>query len=289
MNLNLVTIIGAGTMGRGIAQWFAQQGVATQMTDANVSALETGLGNVHASWDKLQNKGKFTLEQVCDFKSKLSIKELSEISPEADLVIEAIVENLEIKHKVFSDLDSRMSEATILASNTSSIPITDLAACLCEARKKKFVGLHFFNPATIMKLVEVIKGNETEQSLCDNLESWFTAKGKKPAQCKDSPGFIVNRVARNFYGEAFRISEESCHQSESFSEIDKVMREVGGFRMGPYELMDLIGIDINYDVTCSVWDAFKKEDRFAPHAIQKQMVDSKKIGRKSGEGFYKYE
>lgn len=276
-------------MGRGIAQWFAQQGVQVEMTDANSKALETGLSAVHSSWDKLGAKGKFSAQQVSSFKEMLTIKELPKISTHSDLVIEAIIENLEIKHKVFSSLDSRMDKNTILASNTSSIPITDLATCLSDERKERFLGLHFFNPATIMKLVEVIKGNQTKQSLCDELEEWFSSKGKKPAQCKDSPGFIVNRVARNFYGEAFRISEASESPEESFREVDKIMKEVGGFRMGPYELMDLIGIDINYDVTCSVWDAFKKEERFAPHKIQKQMVDSGKIGRKAGEGFYKYE
>lgn len=289
MELNLITIIGAGTMGRGIAQWFAQQGISVEMTDANGEALENGLQQVHKSWDKLEQKGKFSSGEVSQFKELLKAAPLDEISSNSDLVIEAIIENLEIKHKVFTNLDQRMEAKTILASNTSSIPITDLASCLSEERKAKFLGLHFFNPATIMKLVEVIKGDKTEQNLCDDLEKWFASKGKMPAQCKDSPGFIVNRVARNFYGEAFRIAEENGKKPEDFSEIDKVMKEVGGFRMGPFELMDLIGIDINYDVTCSVWEAFKKNDRFAPHSIQKEMVDSGRIGRKSKEGFYKYE
>lgn len=287
MNLNLITIIGAGTMGQGIAQWFAQQGLQVELSDTNLTARKNALSSIHKSWDKLLTKGKFTSSQISQFKKSLSIKELDALSKKSDLVIEAIVENLEIKNSVFSKLDSYMDEHTILASNTSSIPITNLAACLSEARKKNFLGLHFFNPATIMKLVEVIKGDETEQALCDQLELWFSERGKRPAQCKDSPGFIVNRVARNFYGESFRIA--GTEDLQKFKEIDHVLKEVGGFRMGPFELMDLIGVDINYAVTCSVWEAFNKEARFAPHEIQKQMVDSKRLGRKSGEGFYKYE
>ncbi|MBK27064.1 MAG: 3-hydroxybutyryl-CoA dehydrogenase [Halobacteriovorax sp.] len=284
MNLNLVTIIGAGTMGRGIAQWFAQCGVRVELTDANSEALQTGLDLVHSSWKKLEQKGKFSASEVSGFKENLKAVALSELSTSSDLVIEAIIENLEIKHKVFLDLDKRMGPKTILASNTSSIPITELATPLSKDRKARFLGLHFFNPATIMKLVEVIKGSETEQKLCDDLEAWFKEKGKKPAQCKDSPGFIVNRVARNFYGEALRIAEK-----REYSEIDHVLKEVGGFRMGPFELMDLIGIDINYDVTCSVWQAFNKEERFAPHHLQKEMVDKKHLGRKTGQGFYPHE
>ncbi len=284
MELNLVTIIGAGTMGRGIAQWFAQCGVSVELTDANAEALEQGLSLVHKSWKKLEQKGKFSSSEISTFENNLKTVSLNDLSTSSDLVIEAIIENLEIKHKVFSDLDKRMDAKTILASNTSSIPITDLATPLSKQRKERFLGLHFFNPATIMKLVEVIKGNDTDQKLCDDLEAWFSEKGKKPAQCKDSPGFIVNRVARNFYGEALRIAE-----NREFSEIDHVLKEVGGFRMGPFELMDLIGIDINYDVTCSVWEAFQKNERFAPHKIQKEMVDKNHLGRKTGQGFYGHE
>lgn len=276
-------------MGRGIAQWFAQQNINVEMTDANEEALKKGLELVHGSWNKLREKGKFTEQQVNDFSKNLTAVSMDSLSPSSDLVIEAIIENTEIKHKVFSELDKKMEAKTILASNTSSIPITDLSTCLSAERRKKFLGLHFFNPATIMKLVEIIKGKDTDQELCNELESWFSEKGKKPAQCKDSPGFIVNRVARNYYGEPLRIAQAKGPSSESFAEIDTVMKEVGGFRMGPFELLDLIGIDINYDVTCSVWEAFNKNDRFAPHELQKSMVDQNKHGRKTGEGFYKYE
>jgi 3-hydroxybutyryl-CoA dehydrogenase len=178
-------------------------------------------------------------------------------------------------------------EKTIFASNTSSIPITDIASELPISRAQKFLGLHFFNPATIMLLVEVIKGERTDEKLCQDLYDWFEEKGKKPARCKDSPGFIVNRVARNFYGEPLRIAE--TEDESKFKEIDFILKEVGGFKMGPFELMDLIGIDVNYSVTCSVWKAFNKEPRFAPHSLQKKMVDEKRFGRKSRKGFYHYD
>ena len=138
-----------------------------------------------------------------------------------------------------------------------------------------------------MKLVEVIKGKDSDEKLCHELYSWFDARDKKPALCKDSPGFIVNRVARNFYGEPLRIVESE--DEERIKEVDRVLKEVGGFKMGPFELMDLIGIDVNYSVTCSVWEAYQKEPRFAPHALQKKMVDEKRFGRKSKRGFYKYD
>ncbi|MFT6070384.1 MAG: 3-hydroxybutyryl-CoA dehydrogenase [Bacteriovoracaceae bacterium] len=285
MNLNVVTVIGAGTMGQGIAQWFAQQGLRVELTDSNHEASINALTKINSSWSKLCEKGKFSKEKIDIFSKNLKATKIDSLNSESDLVVEAIIENLEIKHKVFKNLDEVMNLKTIIASNTSSIPITELSECLSPERKKMFLGLHFFNPATIMKLVEIIKGDETDQELCDDLEKWFLDRDKKPAQCKDSPGFIVNRVARNFYGEPLRIAENG----QGFTEIDKVLKEVGGFRMGPFELMDLIGIDINYDVTCSVWNAFNKNERFAPHSLQKEKVESGHFGRKSSKGFYDYE
>jgi 3-hydroxybutyryl-CoA dehydrogenase len=285
VNLDLVTIIGAGTMGQGIAQWFAQQGLKVELSDANEEASSLAIEKINSSWRKLCEKEKFSTDEITRFASNIKSTKIDYLNKNSDLVVEAIIENLEIKHQVLKNLDELMDDKTIIASNTSSIPITILSECLSQKRKLRFLGLHFFNPATIMKLVEVIKGDQTEQKLCDELEAWFSDKGKMPAQCKDSPGFIVNRVARNFYGEPLRIAE----QGQEYREIDKVLKEVGGFRMGPFELMDLIGIDINYDVTCSVWNAFDKNDRFAPHDKQKQKVELKHYGRKSGKGFYDYQ
>lgn len=287
MNLQRIVVIGAGTMGSGIAQWFTQQMCYVELVDNSEAQLKKALTDIHASWDKLVEKEKLTSCQVNQMKKLLETKSLKEVSKDSDLVIEAIIENLEIKKSLFQELDQYFSPKTILASNTSSFPIGLIAEAVSVERKKRFIGLHFFNPATIMKLVEIIKATETDASLCNALYEWFDSKEKKPALSKDSPGFIVNRVARNFYGEPLRIAERD--DEERMKEIDRVLKEVGGFKMGPFELMDLIGIDINYSVTCSVWEAYKQEPRFAPHTLQKQMVDEKRFGRKTKRGFYKYD
>lgn len=287
MKLQHVCVLGAGTMGAGIAQWFAQSGVTTQLADQNSSALEKSQTTIHGSWDKLLQKGKFTSEQVDAFKKNLSIGDVSSFHKEADLVIEAIVENIDIKVSVFQNLDQHFSDQTIFATNTSSIPVDAMAKELSPERRERFLGLHFFNPAPIMKLVEVVRGHFSSPELISSLSHWFNEQGKKAAECKDGPGFIVNRLARNFYGEPFRILKHE--NKEGIKEVDRVLKEVGGFRMGPFELMDLIGIDVNYEVSKSVWTSFYYEARFAPHAIQRSLVQSGRLGRKSGEGFYSYE
>lgn len=287
MNLERIVVIGAGTMGSGIAQWFTQQYCSVELVDNSQEQLQKALSSIHSSWDKLVEKKKLNSADVEKMKSLLSIKSIDQVAKNADLVVEAIIENLEIKKDLFKNLDSYFDAHTILSSNTSSFPIHLMAEAVSDKRKSQFLGLHFFNPATIMKLVEVIKGQDSDPELCQKLYNWFDAKDKKPAMCKDSPGFIVNRVARNFYGEPLRIVEEE--NEGKMQEVDRILKEVGGFKMGPFELMDLIGIDVNYSVTCSVWEAYNKEPRFAPHKLQKQMVDEKRFGRKSKRGFYKYD
>jgi 3-hydroxybutyryl-CoA dehydrogenase len=287
MELQRIVVIGAGTMGAGIAQWFTQQMCFVELVDNSEQQLQKALSSIHSSWDKLVEKEKLTSCQVSQMKKLLEIKPLELVTKNADLVVEAIIENLEIKKSLFRQLDEYFAPHTIISSNTSSFPITLMASAVSDERKKRFIGLHFFNPATIMKLVEVIKADSTDEILCQDLYQWFDRRDKKPARCKDSPGFIVNRVARNFYGEPLRIVESE--DEERMREVDRILKEVGGFKMGPFELMDLIGIDINYSVTCSVWDAFHQEPRFAPHALQKKMVDEKRFGRKSKRGFYKYD
>lgn len=272
-------------MGSGIAQWFAQQNCFVELVDNSEVQMQKALKDIHDSWDKLAARGK--LSNIETLKSALTIRNLDNISANADLVVEAIIENLDVKKDLFRKLDLYFESHTILSSNTSSFPIELMAQAVRPERRPKFLGLHFFNPATIMKLVEVIKGKETEENLCKDLYTWFDSKDKKPARCKDSPGFIVNRVARNFYGEALRIAENE--DEEKMKEVDRILKEVGGFKMGPFELMDLIGIDVNYSVTCSVWEAYNKEPRFAPHKLQKEMVDQKRFGRKTKRGFYTYD
>lgn len=287
MEIKSVVVIGSGTMGAGIAQWFAQQMCHVQLVDVNEEQLNKAQASIFSSWDKLVAKEKLTTSRVLEMKALLQVKPLEQVLKSSDLVIEAIVENLEVKRDLFRRLDNYFDEGTILASNTSSFPIHLMAEAVGEKRRQRFLGLHFFNPATIMKLVEVIKGQDSDEKICRELYDWFDSKEKKPAMCKDSPGFIVNRVARNFYGEPLRIVEED-NQSK-MEEVDRVLKEVGGFKMGPFELMDLIGIDVNYSVTCSVWESYRKEPRFAPHKLQKQMVDEKRLGRKTKRGFYKYD
>lgn len=287
MNFQKIVIVGAGTMGSGIAQWFTQQMCQVELVDNSEVQLQKALEEIHLSWDKLVIKKKLSADQTQHMKHILKIKKLEQASKDADLIIEAIIENLEIKKELFKNLDHTFSEHTVFASNTSSFPIQLMAEAVSSARRSKFLGLHFFNPATIMKLVEVIKGKDSSEELCRELYEWFDSRDKKPAFCKDSPGFIVNRVARNFYGEPMRIVETD--DENKMKEVDTILREVGGFKMGPFELMDLIGIDINYSVTCSVWEAYNNEPRFAPHQLQKQMVDEKRYGRKTKRGFYKYD
>jgi 3-hydroxybutyryl-CoA dehydrogenase len=287
MNLQRIVIIGSGTMGSGIAQWFAQQMCYVELVDNSEEQLKKAQASIHQSWDKLVEKEKLTSCKAEQMKKLLEIKSLNQVSKNADLVVEAIIENLDIKKSLFKSLDEYFAPHTILSSNTSSFPIHLMAEAVSDERKKRFLGLHFFNPATIMKLVEVIKGKDSDPAICQELYQWFDGKDKKPALCKDSPGFIVNRVARNFYGEPLRIVEQE--DEARMKEVDRILKEVGGFKMGPFELMDLIGIDVNYSVTCSVWEAYDQEPRFAPHKLQKQMVDEKRFGRKSKRGFYKYD
>ncbi|MBP9680175.1 MAG: hypothetical protein KBD76_02125 [Bacteriovorax sp.] len=287
MKLKKVVVIGAGTMGQGIAQWFTQQNLMVEMVDQNVEFALLSLERIHQSFDKLQLNGKYTDGEIQSFKKNLSVKKLDQLDPNADLIVEAIVENLEIKKRLFLDLDQKMNEETIFASNTSSFPITHLAQGLSEKRKLQFLGLHFFNPAPVMKLVEVIGGMETNPILIKDLIKWFQERKKIACECSDSPGFIVNRIARNFYGEALRACEN--YDLNKCREIDTVMREVGGFKMGPFELMDLIGIDINLSVTESVYQAFYHEARFKPHRLQRDMVAAGRLGKKTKKGFYTYD
>ncbi|MBC7428663.1 MAG: 3-hydroxybutyryl-CoA dehydrogenase [Bacteriovorax sp.] len=287
MEIKNVVVIGTGTMGQGIAQWFLQQKVAVEMVDSNYEFALKSHAKIFENLDGLLAKGKLQSVDVANFKQNIHVKQLDKINPEADLVIEAIIEDKDVKKELFKKLDKILSSRSIIASNTSSFPITELAKDLSDRRKHKFLGLHFFNPATIMKLVEVINGLETDKDISRKLFSWFNARGKVACECNDAPGFIVNRVARNFYGESLRAVE--TYDLEKIKEVDQVIREVGGFKMGPFELMDLIGIDVNLSVTESVYRAFFDEPRFKPHRLQKEMVDAKRLGRKSKKGFYIYE
>ena len=287
MDIKNVVVIGTGTMGQGIAQWFLQQSLTVEMVDNNYEFAKAGQSKIFTQLDLLVTKGKLQASEVEKFKLGLTVKKLEEINLKSDLIVEAIYEDKEAKKDLFKSLDEMMDANTIIASNTSSFPITELGKDLSPSRQKRFLGLHFFNPATIMKLVEVINGLETDRSISTHLITWFNQKGKVACECSDAPGFIVNRVARNFYGESLRAV--GSYDLSKIKEVDLVMREVGGFKMGPFELMDLIGIDVNLSVTESVYKAFFDEPRFKPHRLQKEMVDGKRYGRKTKKGFYSYE
>lgn len=285
--LNKVSVLGAGTMGAGIAQWFAQTGCHVQLFDVQTEQAEMAINRIHQSWDKLAQKGKFSTEQVNSFKQALTqAQTMEEFHKDSDLAIEAIIENLKIKIDVFQKLDTHFNKETIFATNTSSLPIDSMAKEFDTDRKSRFIGLHFFNPAPIMKLVEIIRSHWTSDELASNLQQWFSAQGKKPALCSDGPGFIVNRLARSFYVEPQRIIR--TESAQAVKEADEILKEVGGFRMGAFELMDLIGVDVNLEVAKSVWRAFGYEPRFKPHQIQEKLVISGRWGKKTKGGFYDY-
>jgi 3-hydroxybutyryl-CoA dehydrogenase len=287
MELRKIAVIGSGTMGIGIAQWFLQQNLIVDLIDSNENQLKHAVKKIFISIDSLVSKNKITENDSKTFKQNLRATSIKDIHRDVDLVIEAIVENIEVKQKLFLELDGFLSSKTIFASNTSSIPITEIAAVLPQTRKNNFVGIHFFNPATIMKLVEIINGFETDRNLSGELVNFFNQKGKVAVLCNDRPGFIVNRIARNFYGESLRIVEN--YDLNKIQAIDECLKTVGGFKMGPFELMDLIGIDVNFSVTESVYRAFFDEVRFKPHKLQKEMVVSGRLGVKTKKGFYNYE
>ncbi len=286
--IDKVAVLGAGTMGRGIAQWFAQTGVQVELADASPETSSRALENIHQSWQRLLDKGKFDSQQVAQFRQHLHLTGPEDFHRDSDLVIEAIVEDLGIKCQVWRTLDTHFATHTIFASNTSSLSIEKMSEAVSPSRRERFLGLHFFNPPTVMKLVEVVQTPVASPDILQQLCDWFEARGKRPAQCRDHSGFMVNRLARHYYGEALRIAErEGDDGPQLIRTVDQTLRQVGGFPMGPFELMDFIGIDINYTATESIWRAFDKHPRFAPHPLQKSLIDQGRTGRKSAKGgFY---
>ncbi|QSE99335.1 3-hydroxybutyryl-CoA dehydrogenase [Fulvivirga lutea] len=280
-DIKTIGVVGAGTMGLGIAQIAAMAGFKTILFDIDQEALNKAEKTIVKNLDKGIEKGKVTVETkdstlaLLSFESKLD-------NVIADFIIEAIVERLDIKQKVFNTLEEVNSENTILASNTSSIPITQIGANLKVPGR--FVGMHFFNPAHIMKLVEVISGAATSKTTAEVTYELSKKLGKSPVMAADSPGFIVNRVARHYYVEGLKVLEEGVADVKT---IDTLMRS-SGFKMGPFELMDLIGVDTNFSVTTSMFNSFYQDSKFRPSRIQQQKVDAGHHGRKSGKGFYDY-
>ena len=284
LNINArIAVIGAGAMGAGIAQVAAQAGHPVLLLDNRPGAAAQAIDGIDRQLGKRVEKGKLSDQARMATVARLRAVDNIEALSDCALIIEAIVENLEVKRALFRQLESLCSADCILASNTSSLSITSIAAQLDHPQR--LLGLHFFNPAPVMALVEIVSGLASAPALAECLYDTAKAWGKKPVHTRSTPGFIVNRVARPFYAENLRLLQEGAADSPT---LDALMRDAGGFAMGAFELTDLIGHDVNYAVTCSVFDAYYGDTRFLPSLIQKELVDAGRLGRKSGQGFYDY-
>jgi 3-hydroxybutyryl-CoA dehydrogenase len=278
-----IGIVGAGTMGTGIAHVAAVHNFSVSLYDVNESVILSGLSRITADMRKGVEKQKLTQDEMSGALARIHPRtKLSDLG-HCDIIIEAVLEELRIKRDLFKHLELDAKPTTILATNTSSISITAIASAI--KKPERVVGLHFFNPVHLMKLVEVVQGAQTSEETMHRMVEFGEKLGKTCVRTKDTPGFIVNRVARPFYGEALRILGEGI---ASVEDIDRIVKGEGGFKMGPFELMDLIGIDVNYAVTQSVYEQYFHDPRFRPHPIQRQMVESGKLGKKTGKGFYSY-
>lgn len=278
-----VAIIGAGTMGSGIAQVAATAGCTVKLYDTKKEALQKSEVALDKILSRIVEKGRISEEEKNRIQGNISYVEVLDNLADADLTIEAIVENIDVKQKVFKQLEEIQSKDAIIASNTSSIPIAGIAAAL--EHPERVIGIHFFNPAPLMALVEIIPAVQTSEEVKNKVVQIISDWKKVGVIAKDTPGFIVNRVARPFYGEALRIYEEGF---ASFAEIDHAMKELGGFRMGPFQLMDFIGNDVNYSVTETVFQEFYYDPRYKPSFTQKRYAQAGYLGRKSGRGYYHY-
>lgn len=278
-----IGIIGSGTMGSGIAQVAATAGCTVKIYDTKAEALDTAKASLEKIMSRLVEKERIDEAEKSRIQGNIQYVDSLGDLEDSNLTVEAIIENLEIKQNVFNELESYVASDCIIASNTSSLSIASIASAL--KKPERCVGIHFFNPAPLMKLVEVIPAIQTSSATLNasvkTVEDW----GKIVAVAKDTPGFIVNRVARPFYGESLRIYEEGI---ADFATIDWALKSLGGFRMGPFELMDFIGNDVNYAVTESVFKAFYYDPRYKPALTQKRFAEAGYLGRKSGKGYYDY-
>jgi 3-hydroxybutyryl-CoA dehydrogenase len=279
--IKTICVCGAGTMGTGIAQLCVQSGYSTLLFDVQEEVLLRSKNAMQENWNSLLVKGKISQTELDQFESLLTLS--SNINDcVADLLIEAIVEKLSVKLDLFQQLAAINSMKTIMVSNTSSISINTMAMKLEDPFR--FAGLHFFNPATHMKLVEIVKGDLTSEAVIKILQEVTVRFGKTAVVCKDSPGFIVNRVARHYYLESLFLLEQ---EKVDIATIDQIL-EATGFKMGAFRLMDLIGIDINYHVSYIIWEDLGKPKRLLPSILQQQKIEQNNLGKKTGEGFYKH-
>ena len=278
-----IAVIGAGTMGAGIAQLAASHGCRVHLIDISGEVLQRGLGGIRKNLDRRVEKGKLSAAEREAVVSRIEPSDDVRGIEKAELVIEAIIEDLAVKQGTFRQLDLTTRSETVLATNTSSLSVSKIAEVVRDP--SRVVGMHFFNPAPLMPLVEVVAGRQSDPAAVDLAFTTAVAWRKTAVRAKDTPGFIVNRVARGYYLEALRLLGEGV---AGVDEIDNIMRVHGGFKMGPFELMDLVGLDVNFAVSTSVWEQMSKHPRFTPHDIQKQLVANGNLGRKTGCGFYSY-
>jgi 3-hydroxybutyryl-CoA dehydrogenase len=278
-----VAIIGAGAMGRGIAQIAAQAGSHVWLYDTQPEAIAKAREAVFQQWDKLQEKGRLTADAVADYKSRLlGASSLQDLAG-CDLVVEAIVEKIDIKKSLFTDLEKVLAHTAVLVTNTSSLSVTAIAAAL--QRPAQFAGYHFFNPVPLMKVVEVIAGLKTDPAVCQRLTEFARQMGHTPVQAQDTPGFIVNHAGRGYGTEALRIVSEGV---ADFATIDRILRDQVGFKLGPFELFDLTALDVSHHVIEAIYHQYYEEPRYRPNVITAQRLAGGVVGKKVGEGFYKY-
>ena len=276
-------IVGSGAMGRGIAQIAAQAGCTVKLFDTQPAAIDAARASVGEQWDKLQAKGRLDADKTAAYKQRLvAAGALAELA-DCDCVIEAVVERLDVKQQLFQQLEALLRPDAVLATNTSSLSVTAIAAAL--KAPQRFAGFHFFNPVPLMKVVEVIAGLKTDLAVCDRLAAFAREMGHTPVQAQDTPGFIVNHAGRGYGTEALRIVGEGV---SDFATIDRILKDQAGFRLGPFELMDLTALDVSHPVMESVYRQYYDEPRFRPSVITAQRLAGGVVGRKVGEGFYRY-
>lgn len=281
--ISQIAVVGAGTMGAGIAQLAAARGSQVHLIDLDASVLERAMGAIRAQYDRAVEKGRMTPAELDAAIARITPGTRIEALGTIALAVEAVVERLDVKHAVFSALQEASGPGAILATNTSSLPVSAIAGAVADP--SRVVGMHFFNPAPVMPLVEIIAGPQSSAAAVARATEAAQSWGKTTVQARDTPGFIVNRVARGYYLEGLRLLGEGAG---GVDEIDGIMRRHGRFRMGPFELMDLVGLDVNYAVSCSVWEQMDKPARLLPHPIQASLVERGHLGRKTGRGFYDY-
>jgi 3-hydroxybutyryl-CoA dehydrogenase len=284
LSYKIVGIVGTGAMGRGISQIAAQAGSLVKLMDSKAGAAEKAREAICTQWDKLVDKGRLQATEAASYKSRLILASTLAELADCDLIVEAIIEQLDAKQTLFAELEAVVPAHTVLASNTSSLSVTAIAATL--KHPERLAGYHFFNPVPLMKVVEVIAGLKTIAAVCSALSSYARQMGHTPVQAQDTPGFIVNHAGRGYGTEALRIVSEGI---ADFATIDRILRDQAGFKLGPFELMDLTALDVSHPVMESIYHQYYEEARYRPSVITAQRLAGGLLGRKTGEGFYRYE